>query len=110
METIQSRDNSRIKEYGKLAVSRKYRDEEGLFVLEGEKLFGEALRSGVEVEAVFVTAPFRAAHPELEGVLSGLTAFEVSSGLLGVVFPVIFQWERENWEISGNFAGCAGFV
>lgn len=83
MESIQSKDNSRVKEYAKLASSRKYREETGRFVLEGEKLFGEALRSGVEVERVFVTAEFRAAHPELEGTLEGLSAFEVGGAAEG---------------------------
>lgn len=75
MERIQSKENGRIKEYGKLASSRKYREETGCFVLEGEKLFKEALRSGVAVEQVFVTPAYRNAH--LETDFSGLSAFEV---------------------------------
>ncbi len=83
MEPIQSKDNSRVKEYAKLASSRKYREETGRFVLEGDKLFTEALRSGVEVEQVLVTPAFRDAHPELEEPLRGLTAFEVSGAAEG---------------------------
>ena len=75
MERIQSKENGRIKEYGKLASSRKYREETGCFVLEGEKLFKEALRSGVAVEQVFVTPAYRNAHPETD--FSGLSVFEV---------------------------------
>ena len=80
MERIESKDNVRIKEYAKLAAARKYRDEKGLFVLEGEKLFREALRSDVAVEAVFVTGKFREAHPDLEPAFSQIQAFEVGGG------------------------------
>lgn len=80
MERIESKDNARIREYTKLAASRKCRDETGRFVLEGEKLFREALRSGVEVETVFVTGKFREAHPDLEEVFARSAAFEIAGG------------------------------
>lgn len=86
MERIQSKENGRIKEYGKLASSRKYREETGCFVLEGEKLFKEALRSGVAVEQVFVTPAYRNAHPETD--FSGLSAFEVEGAAGGAALPV----------------------
>ncbi len=80
MERIESKDNIRVKEYAKLALSRKFRDETGRFVLEGEKLFQEALRSGVEVERVFVTGKFREAHPDLEQDFVRMAAFEIAGG------------------------------
>ncbi|MBP5398759.1 MAG: RNA methyltransferase [Bacteroidales bacterium] len=61
---------------------KKMREESGLFVVEGEKMVEEALRSGWEVEAVFATA--QAAANLTKGVLA-----EVSSGasLLQTVSP-----------------------
>lgn len=55
MEKITSRENKMIKEYGKLASSKSYRDKTGLFVIESVKLVKEAFLSGVEIEKVFVT-------------------------------------------------------
>lgn len=67
MEKIESRDNAKIKEYVKIASSRKRREESGKFVLEGLKLLEEAERSGVFIERVFVTERCLAARPELAG-------------------------------------------
>ena len=63
MEQIVSKDNQRLREYGKLAASRKYRQEQGAFVIEGGKLLFEALRSGVEVQAVYVLKRWLDDHP-----------------------------------------------
>lgn len=45
---ITSVNNELIKETAKL-LQRKYRDEKGLFLLEGEKCIQEALASGLEI-------------------------------------------------------------
>ena len=63
MEKIESRDNAKIKEYVKVATSRKRREESGKFVLEGVKLLEEAARSGVEIERIFVTEACLTARP-----------------------------------------------
>jgi TrmH family RNA methyltransferase len=54
---ITSPDNAKIKLYKKLSEHKKYRDETGLFVLEGERLVSDALKSGVIPEEIFVTEP-----------------------------------------------------
>ncbi len=71
MERIESRENARIKEYGKLAISRKHRDQSGKFVLEGIKLLGEAVRCGLQTEQVFVTESCFSSHSELEELVAG---------------------------------------
>ncbi len=58
MEKITARDNEKIKRYKKLASQKKARDEQGLFVIEGVKLFEEAVRSNVEVERAFLSERF----------------------------------------------------
>ncbi|MDR0986933.1 MAG: RNA methyltransferase [Ruminococcus sp.] len=55
---ILSADNLKIKEYIKLAKHKKYRDELGKFVLEGERLVLDAVKSGIAPEMVFCTDKF----------------------------------------------------
>ena len=52
-EIIRSRQNRAVVELGKL-TDRKARRESGRFRFDGLKLFGEAIRSGVEIESVFL--------------------------------------------------------
>ncbi len=54
IQTITSRQNPLIVETAKLK-DKKYRRKTGLFLIEGKKLFSEALSSGIRPERVFVT-------------------------------------------------------
>lgn len=56
METfkLESVDNFRIKRYKKLADSKKYRYEEGLFILEGLRLVFDAVKSGIEIFEIYI--------------------------------------------------------
>ena len=86
MEKIESRDNGRVKNYGKIASSRKYREKTGRFVIEGRKLFEEASLCGVETELVFVTQAFLAAHPETAALLAKRDrAFLIPPGVEGKI-------------------------
>ena len=51
MEIITSLENSKVKEWTKLA-QRKYRDEANLFVIEGDHLITEALKNGLIKEII----------------------------------------------------------
>jgi TrmH family RNA methyltransferase len=51
MEVITSLDNKRIKNYAKL-LNKKYRDEEGMFLVEGEHLVIEASKAGCLIEVI----------------------------------------------------------
>lgn len=57
---INSKDNPKIKLYKKLASNKKYRDEQGLFTIEGARncvdTAYEALCENITIEAVFYTA------------------------------------------------------
>lgn len=55
IERITSKDNRWIKEYVKLANSKSYRDETGLFAIESVKLVREAFLSGVSFRMLLVT-------------------------------------------------------
>ena len=51
MEVITSLDNKRIKNYAKL-LNKKYRDETGMFLVEGEHLVIEASNAGCLIEVI----------------------------------------------------------
>ena len=51
MEVITSLDNKRIKNYAKL-LNKKYREEEGMFLVEGEHLVIEAKNAGCLIEVI----------------------------------------------------------
>lgn len=53
-ERITGNQNKLISRLAKLS-DKKYRDSEGLFRLDGEKLFAEAVRSNIEFEYVFIS-------------------------------------------------------
>ena len=54
--TVTSKDNQWVKEWRRLNDSAKYRRETGLFAIEGARLCGDAVRSGVTLKAVLYTA------------------------------------------------------
>ena len=53
MQTIKSKDNKIFKSFNKLN-QKKFRDREGLFVVEGDKLLLEAVKSGADIVTVAV--------------------------------------------------------
>ena len=58
IKEISSSNNASIKEYRRLAGSRKYRRSAGKLALEGPHLVKEALATGLLPEVVFVTRSF----------------------------------------------------
>ena len=76
---ITSRANPRVAEAIKLK-SKKERDEKGLFVFEGIKLFREAVRRGASLCEVFVTEKARAVL-ENELDIPGCRVYTVSDGV-----------------------------
>jgi len=63
-ERITSRENGRIKQYGKLRTSAKARWEAGRFVMEGHRLCVDALESGVRLESFFYTENYFSQHED----------------------------------------------
>lgn len=55
MQKITSKDNPSVKLYRKLLSGKKYRRENGLFVLEGVRLIEDAVKENAELHSVFVT-------------------------------------------------------
>ena len=81
--TVTSKDNQWVKEWRRLNDSAKYRRESGRFAIEGARLCGDALRSGVEIEAVLYTASAMAIYGNVVELLlaSVETTVEISPEL-----------------------------
>lgn len=65
MEKITSKSNPLVKETVRLFTSAKFRREQQQFVLEGARLCGDTLCSGVQIERLFATPAFAEKWPEL---------------------------------------------
>lgn len=81
--TVTSKDNQWIKEWRRLSDSAKYRRESGLFAMEGARLCGDALRSGVTIQTLLYTASALAVYGSVvESLLAAAdTAVEISPEL-----------------------------
>lgn len=58
MINIQSKDNRIIKEVKKLK-NKKYRDKEGLYLVEGPNLIEEALKNGVQIQSLLISPSYK---------------------------------------------------
>lgn len=70
MITITSKDNPQLKQIAKLIKSPRFRKQTGLFVAEGVRVCGDALLSGAEIEALFLTSQALEKNGEICGRLS----------------------------------------
>ena len=67
--TVTSKENQWVKEWRGLCDSAKKRRESGLFAIEGARLCGDALRSGVALRAVLYTPAALAIYGDIVGPL-----------------------------------------
>lgn len=83
--SIQSKDNPLVKRIVKLKNSAKARREEGLFLIEGQRLCSDALQSGVAFDTVLCTGRFFSQMPELTEALSKKAKhyYEISEDVAG---------------------------
>lgn len=96
---ISSVENTRVRHFRQL-YRKKFRDREGLYVIEGANLLKEALSFGAALGDVFLTDSFRGQEPELtaeleasgaemyvlpEGLFSQITDTETPQGVAAVV-------------------------
>ncbi len=59
---IKSKDNSNIKLIQKLLSSKKTRDEQNVFIIEGRKVFEDALFENIDIIKVFISEKFSEKH------------------------------------------------
>ena len=85
---ITSVNNDLVKETAKL-LQKKYRDESGLFLLEGEKCVEEAISSGINIERIFIKEGFACNYKTeiietTEPVLSKISSTESAPKIVAV--------------------------
>ncbi len=81
MQKITSKDNPNIKLYMKLLSGKKYRRENGMFILEGVRLVDDAVKENAELHSVFVTESYLeklAQHSEALNFPEDVKCFEIS--------------------------------
>lgn len=82
MEKITSRQNKTVSHLRALGRDRRYRDECGEYLCDGEKLLDEALKWNAEISCVLCAQKLAAEIPE------GVSCFSVSRELLDYVSPL----------------------
>ncbi|MBR6127698.1 RNA methyltransferase [bacterium] len=111
---ITSVNNDLVKETAKL-LQRKYRDESGLFLLEGDKCIEEALSSGIEIERVFTVEGYKSFGSienieTTEAVLKKISSTESAPKAVAVAKQIKIDWDNsykkvillENIKDAGN--------
>ena len=110
MKTITSRENSIYKFAFKL-TKRKYRDQTGLYLLEGIKPLADAISLGMPVEMILMRegslSPFEESDtaPVMElgaKLFDSLTDTENSQGVIAVVQKTQHDWESFSDLLRGN--------
>ena len=96
---ITSVSNELVKEASKLQ-QRKYRDESGLFLLEGEKCISEAIQFGIEIEKLFVLEGYDAFSQfnvieTTEAVLAKISTTVSAPKCIAVGRQVKPEWKKE---------------
>lgn len=71
---ITSRENRVIKDFRRLSEDAHFRRDTGRFTVEGARLCADAVRSGVAVEAVLVTARAREQYPDAVAAVCAVAA------------------------------------
>ena len=82
---IVSRQNERVK-FVRLLKQKKYRDEHGVYLVEGEKSVKEALISSHEVDFVFISENFKSSI-DLSGVKTEMVSSSVFESISDEVSP-----------------------
>lgn len=93
---ITSVNNELIKETAKL-LRGKYRDESGLFLLEGKKCIEEAIQSGLEIEHIFSTEGFEDSPQRIEvtePVISKISETKSAPKAVAVAKQIQREWSH----------------
>lgn len=94
---ITSVNNELVKETAKL-LQRKYREDFGLFLLEGDKCIEEAIESGLEIVRIFKEdgyAKFPDAIETTEAVLSKISSTSTPPKAVGVAKIIKQEWKND---------------
>lgn len=111
MEEIRSKDNSLIKALVKLSASKKQRREEGRFLLEGARLCGDAVRTGIRPQLALLTQEAMERYPQAALTAQGadrviLISKEVAAKLSDTTTPqgvfCVCELPQERLELSSK--------
>ncbi len=87
---ITSKSNPQIKEISKLVADKKFRDELGLYVVEGVKPVNECIAAGCKIKEIVCTEKFSASYEGAltvsDGVFSFISSEKTPQGVLAVVY------------------------
>jgi len=87
---ITSKSNPQIKEISKLVADKKFRDELGLYVVEGVKPVNECIAAGCKIKVIVCTEKFSASYEAAltvsDGVFSFISSEKTPQGVLAVVY------------------------
>ena len=89
MENLTNRSNPVSKHVKKLGADRRYREENGQFLCDGEKLLDEAIKSGIDIEIIITSKELNRAITEKTRIfyasnelIDSLSPLKNSQGLL----------------------------
>ena len=96
---ITSVNNDLVKDTAKL-LQRKYRDESGLFLLEGEKCIEEALEFGIDIKYIFVLDGYTKFQGEniietTDAVLSKISDTKSAPKCIAVAKQAKYEWKKD---------------
>ena len=87
---ITSKANPQIKEISKLASDKKFRDDLGLYIVEGVKPVNECIAAGGKIKIIVCTeqlsGSYSGAVTVSDGVFSSISAEKTPQGVLAVVY------------------------
>lgn len=111
---ISSVNNDLVKDTAKL-LQKKYRDESGLFLIEGEKCIEEAICFGIVIERIFVLEGYSKFNGDnvietTEAVLSKISDTKSAPKCVAVARQIDYEWDNsfkrvvllENIKDAGN--------
>ena len=109
MKTIKSKDNIKYKSAVKL-LKKKYRDETGLYLLEGVKPLEDALAMGISIKTIFLCEGLQKAEafPDKlcmvldEKLFANLSDTGTSQGVIAVVEQKTYSFNEFSAEVSGG--------
>lgn len=98
---ITSVNNELIKETAKLA-QKKFRDESGLFLLEGEKCISEAINSGITIKHLFVTEGYKGFESFDKIETTGAVLSKISTTVSAPKCVAVGEQVKREWNNNYN--------
>lgn len=102
VKRIVAKENPVIKKYRRLASSKKFRESENLFVLEGKRLIFDAYKNNIEFENIFITESAYEKNKDEADSLTGKFSRKTA-----VIDDKVGKFLSETEQTQGFFAICS---